>query len=115
MVSFKNLALLLGALVPFAAAGPVGTRQVETLDVAGKYIIILNDDVSAESAKSHMSWVTGVHKRNLDGRAPAGSAPGGVQKTYEFGGFHGYAGKFDDATLEEIRNNPEVSLPIFPA
>ena len=102
---FKNFALLLAALVPLAAAGPV-TRQITTLDVKGKYIVRLKDDVSTESVDSHMTWVNGVHKRNLDGRQLAG-----VEKQYDFGNFHGYAGKFDDATLEEIKNNPEVRSP----
>lgn len=105
MVSFKNLAIFLAALVPLAAAGPLRNRD-DTPDVAGKYIVILKDDVSDESAKSHLSWVNGnVQKRSLEGGDVAG-----VEKTYDFGGFHGYAGKFDEATLEEIRNNPEVGF-----
>lgn len=101
---FKNLSLLLAALVPLAAAGPVARDVVKPLDVSGKYIVILKDDISSEAAESHMTWVNGVHKRNLDGRQLSG-----VEMQYGFGNFHGYSGKFDDATLEEIRNNPEVS------
>lgn len=104
MVSFKNLSLLLAALVPFAAAGPV--RRDDAPDVAGKYIVVLKDDITTEGAESHLSWVNSVHKRSADGDDFAG-----VEKKYDFSGFRGYSGKFDDATLEEIRNNPDVRIP----
>lgn len=113
MVSLKNLALLFAGLLPFAAAGPVEPRQdVSILDVSDKYIVILKDEVDDEGAESHMSWINGVHKRSLESRQTGFP---GVERTYRFGGFHGYAGKFDSATLEEIRNNPEVGpSPLIP-
>lgn len=110
MVSFKNLSLLLAALVPFAAAGPV-RRDDDKPDVSGKYIVVLKDNVTPEGAESHLSWVNSVHKRSADGTDLSG-----VETKYDFDGFHGYAGKFDEATLEEIRNNPDVrpSAPFYP-
>lgn len=102
MVSLKNLSLLLAAIVPFAAAGPV--PRDDGPDVAGKYIVILKDEVTPEGAESHLSWVNSVHRRSADG-----SDLSGVENKYDFSGFRGYAGKFDGATLEEIRNNPDVS------
>lgn len=102
MVSFRKLAFLLN-FVPFAVAGPIQQRE-EGPNVEGKYIVILKDSVSAEGAESHLSWVSDVHKRSLGRRDLTG-----IENTYDMPGFRGYAGQFDEATLEEIKNNPDVS------
>lgn len=101
MVSFRKLGFLLG-LAPFAAAGPVQQRS-DGLNVEGKYIVVLKPTVSTEEAESHLSWVNDVHKRSLGRRDLTG-----VESTYDLPGFHGYAGQFDESTLEEIKNNPDV-------
>ena len=103
MVSLKKFSLFFAGLVPFAAAGPVRRDDgVSTLDVTDKYIIVLKENADS---KSHLNWLNSVHKRNLNSRQFTG-----VEKTYEFGGFRGYAGKFDQSTLDEIKNNPDVRL-----
>lgn len=102
MVNFRQLAVSLAALLPLATAAPVPEEQQIKRDVIpGKYIVSLKTGANAES---HMSWVNSVHKRSLSKRAT-----GGVEKTYKINDFEAYAGEFDEATLAEIRNNPDVS------
>lgn len=101
MVGFKSLAgLFLAAL---GAAAPAAS--------SGKYIITLKEGTSAATAESHIQWVNGVHERSL-GRRDLDLA--GLEKTYEIGSFSGYAGNFDAATIEQIRNNPDVCFPHLP-
>ncbi|KAK7934714.1 hypothetical protein PG985_000209 [Apiospora marii] len=100
MVNFRQLAVSLTALLPLAAAAPV-EQQIKRDVIPGKYIVSLKNGANAES---HMSWVNSVHKRSLSKRAT-----GGVEKTYKIKDFEAYAGEFDEATLQEIRNNPDVA------
>ncbi|KAM3544828.1 Alkaline protease 1 [Beauveria bassiana] len=95
MVGFKSFAALFLAALGAAAPAPSG----------GKYIVTLKDGVTAGKVASHLQWVNDVHARSL-GRRDLNL--NGVEKTYEIGSFNGYAGNFDAATIEEIRNNPEV-------
>ncbi|KAK8135968.1 alkaline serine protease Alp1 [Apiospora sp. TS-2023a] len=87
---------------PLAAAAPVPEEQQVKRDVIpGKYIVSLKNGVNTES---HMSWVNSVHKRSLSKRETVG-----IEKTYKIKDFEAYAGEFDAATLEQIRNNPDVA------
>jgi len=107
MVSCRKLAFLLN-LVPFAVAGPIVAGTIEPREPAvkteGKYIVILKDGVTSKGAESHLGWVNDVHKRSFGRRDLTG-----VETTYEIGDkFRGYTGQFDEATLEEIKKNPDV-------
>ncbi|KAI6352180.1 hypothetical protein MCOR25_009513 [Pyricularia grisea] len=103
MFHLKNLAVFLAALAPFAAGAPV--EKEPEVNVAGKYIVTLKPGIAARDIESHMGWVNSVHKRNVaDGKNVAG-----VEQKFDILDFHAYAGEFDDATLEEIRNNPDVA------
>ncbi|KAK6833177.1 hypothetical protein PG987_007871 [Apiospora arundinis] len=99
MVNFRQLAVSLTALLPLAAAAPV-EQQMKRDVIPGKYIVSLKNGANAES---HMSWVNIVHKRSLSKRNTAG-----VEKTYKIKDFEAYSGEFDEATLEEIKKNPDV-------
>ncbi|GJC92040.1 alkaline proteinase [Colletotrichum higginsianum] len=104
MVNFRNFTALVAALVPFGAAAPApAPRDDPTPDVAGKFIVTLKSGISARDLDSHLSWVDAVHKRSLDRRDTTG-----VEKKFNVGKFSGYSGHFDDATVEELRNNPDV-------
>ncbi|TQV98638.1 hypothetical protein V2A60_007645 [Cordyceps javanica] len=96
MVGFKSFAALFLAAIGTAAPAPSG----------GKYIVTLKNGVTASSVESHLQWVSEVHARSV-GRRDLNL--NGVEKTYGIGSFNGYAGDFDAATIEEIRNNPEVA------
>lgn len=97
MVGIKTLAGLLLAALPFGTAAPAPS--------GGKYIVTLKEGVSASKIESHLAWVHDVHARSI-GRRDLNL--NGLEKTYEIGKFNGYAGNFDAATIQEIRNNPEV-------
>ena len=100
-MNFKSVALLLGAFLAPALAAPL-----EDL-LPDRYIVTLKEDL--QNVDSHISWVDGIHRRGLARRA------GGVDKVWSKS-FKGYSGKFDEITLEDIRNNTEVSAALlFPS
>ncbi|KAF6814860.1 Alkaline proteinase 2 [Colletotrichum sojae] len=108
MVGFKRFALLAAAACGLAA--PTEKRGESSVESArqsavNKYIITLNPDVDDKGLDSHLNWVNAVHSRSLDKRQFPGT-----ERTYSFNKFHGYAGTFDAATIEEIKASPEVSL-----
>ncbi|KAH7361688.1 alkaline proteinase [Plectosphaerella cucumerina] len=105
MVNLKNLAALAGALLPFGLAAPLEARE-QLPDVENKYIITLKPGISSPEVETHLSWVADVHKRNI-ARRDVDLA--GVEKTYDIADFHGYAGTFDEATIEELKSNPDVA------
>lgn len=107
MANLRRLAIFVGALLPaaFAAPAPAPPRGPVAEVIPGKYIVTLKEGISTEAVDSHLSWVSDVHKRSLGKRNTVG-----VEKTYGVGKyFNGYAGEFDDSTLEEIKKNPDVS------
>ncbi|KAL2269242.1 hypothetical protein VTJ83DRAFT_4088 [Remersonia thermophila] len=96
-----SLALL--ALVPATmaapAAGPIDKRapliQARAGDVVpGKYIVKLKESASTDALDAALSKVTRKGRK--------------ADHIYRNRGFKGFAGKIDDATLDEIRNLPEV-------
>ena len=105
MANLRRLAVFIGALLPAAFAAPAPARGPVQEVIPGKYIVTLKEGISAEAVDSHLSWVTDVHKRSLSKRSTVG-----VEKTYGIGkDFNGYAGEFDESTLDEIKKNPDVS------
>ncbi|OHE96004.1 subtilase [Colletotrichum orchidophilum] len=106
MVGFKHFALLAAATCSFAAPTPKESPAVTTVQTRAEnaYIITLKSSVGSEGLTSHLSWVNDVHARSLDKRQFTGA-----ERTYSFNSFQGYSGKFDDATIEAIRQSPEVA------
>lgn len=105
MASLRRLAIFIGALLPAAFAAPTAAPSSHKKEIIpGKYIVTLKEGISSEAVESHLTWVSDVHKRSLNRRDTVG-----VEKTYGVGKFfNGYAGEFDEATLKEIKNNPDV-------
>ncbi|KAJ0124372.1 lkaline serine protease alp1 [Diaporthe amygdali] len=97
MFSFNKLAL---ALSTFSLAWTHPVYQKRDV-IPGSYIVTLKADADVGS---HISWVNGIQARSLRRQ----DAESGVTKSYAFKSFSGYAGAFDDATIEEIRNSDEV-------
>ncbi|KAI2465886.1 subtilisin-like serine protease pepD [Annulohypoxylon bovei var. microspora] len=93
------------ALGVFAIAGPA-LAAVDILDledgdlIPGKYIVSLKPSVDVSA---HLGWVRDVHRRNLDWCVTAG-----LEKTFSFTGFAGYAGEFDNDTIAKILADTNV-------
>ena len=104
MASLRNLALVLGALLPAAvSAAPTPAASIQT--IPGRYIITLKNGIDALDFDAHLSWLLNVHKRNNNGRDALGSL---TRKIFSFDSFNAYAGEFDDALLELIKLSGDV-------
>lgn len=98
MLGLNRLALVLGA-VSLAWSHPVHQKREV---IPGKYIVTLKPEADVGS---HITWVNGIQARNVRRQ----DAESGITNSYAFKSFSGYAGAFDDATIEEIRNSAEVA------
>ncbi|RKU43730.1 Basic amino-acid permease [Coniochaeta pulveracea] len=130
MRSFPLAVLALGGYLPFTTAAPVTTASVPRYDnttaevssqsspnqtapfipsptdrtpYTGKYIVTLRRGLSSRDLDSHLGWVDGVHARNVQRRSTTG-----LEKTFQIHSFNGYAGEFDENTLEQIESSPDV-------
>ncbi|KAI1501893.1 peptidase S8/S53 domain-containing protein [Biscogniauxia marginata] len=104
MNNIRRLALCLGALLPAVFAAPTVVPRLEQRNaIPGKYIVTLKPAATPSELESHLAWVQDVHKRSFGKRNTAG-----VENTYNISTWSAYSGEFDDATIEEIKNNPEV-------
>jgi oryzin len=92
----QDLLMLLGAVLPFVAAVPVPEAAPASRPIPGKFIVTLKDNVAIEA---HTSWANDL--------LATSRSDGGIEKTYD-GIFKGYAGKFDEATLEAIKASDDV-------
>ncbi|KAK4185612.1 putative serine protease with a subtilisin domain [Podospora australis] len=73
--------------------------------IPGKYIVTLKPGVSPTHVKTHLNWVRDVHARSLSHRDTSG-----VDQVYKIGNdFNGYAGSFDDDTIQQIRGSNDVT------
>lgn len=97
MLSLNRLALVLGTL-SLAWGHPLNNKRAA---IPGKYIVTLKPGADVTS---HIMWANGIQARNVRRQ----DADSGVTNEYAFNSFSGYAGAFDDATIEEIRNSAEV-------
>lgn len=88
-------------LYPYLTVGGAG-------NLSSSYIIVLKEDTDEALFESHRSWVTSIHNNRLAHRDDP--ALTGWTAKYAFGKFKGYAGAFDQSTIEKIRMSPEVSL-----
>ncbi|KAI0377640.1 alkaline proteinase [Hypomontagnella monticulosa] len=104
MANLRRLALFLGALLPAAFAAPTPAQQKREI-IPNKYIVTLKEGISTEDFKSHLNWARDVHARSLTKRDTVG-----VEKEYSISSsFNAYAGEFDAATLEQLKNSPDVA------
>lgn len=107
MQFFTRVVALAAAVMPFAAAAPLAQRNANA--VPGKWIITLKPEADLAAIESHHNKVREIHARNIARRSVADEEKGGVEHEYGFGDFKGYSGSFDPATIEELKNLPEVS------
>lgn len=84
-------------------------------DIPNSYIVRFKDHVTDSSAGVHHSWVQQLHGDREDDRLELRKRGGvdafrGLGHTFKIGGsFLGYSGHFDDETIEQVRNHPDVS------
>ncbi|VUC31357.1 unnamed protein product [Clonostachys rosea] len=99
MANLRRLALSLAAFLPVALAAPAAVQKREV--IPNKYIVTLKKD--AGSFDAHINWVNDIHARSLSRRDT-----NGVEQEFHIENFNAYSGEFDEATIAEIRNSPEV-------
>lgn len=104
---FTRAAYALAALLPIINAAPLPKydEPVSTLSVEGKYIVTLK---SGSDSTAHLSWVSGIHARNLAKRANGTAATGGVEKKFNINAWNAYVGHFDAQTIAEIEASDDV-------
>ncbi|RAL02524.1 S8 family peptidase [Aspergillus ibericus CBS 121593] len=110
MASFKRAMLLLGTLLPavFGVTGQEPHQEIQT--IPGKYIVTFKPGLADARIESHSTWAAELHRRSLAGRSTADEdLPVGIERTYKINQFAGYAGSFDEATIEEIRRHADVA------
>lgn len=84
-------------------------------DIPNSYIVRFKDHVTDSSAGVHHSWVQQLHGDREDDRLELRKRGGvdafrGLGHTFKIGGsFLGYSGHFDDETIEQVRNHPDVA------
>ncbi|KAM0323245.1 hypothetical protein ACHAQA_008836 [Verticillium albo-atrum] len=86
--------------------GEYSDAEAVRLATSGRYIVTLKPDAAID-LNLHTRWVTDIHARNLQRR---GEDTAGLDSTFVFPGFAGYAGAFDDDTLEAIKAHVNVSI-----
>ncbi|PWY80585.1 subtilisin-like protein [Aspergillus heteromorphus CBS 117.55] len=110
MAFFKHSLLLLAALLPAILGTPVQKSRQATDVIPGKYIVTFKPGVDEARIESHTEWATILHKRSLERRDTTDpSLPVGIERSYKINNFAGYAGSFDETTIEEIRKSQDVA------
>lgn len=105
MVNFKSIAITAATFVASGLAIPFTERAVAGTPVKDTYIITLKS--GSYSIGEHVHWVNSVHKRSVNKRGLSG-----VSRTFaNIDGFRAYTGEFDEATIEEIKQNLDVGYP----
>ncbi|ROT40951.1 hypothetical protein SODALDRAFT_343138 [Sodiomyces alkalinus F11] len=124
--------LFAGAVVAAAVASAAPTVSIDTVHrgaapilassnaeaIPNSYIIKFKDHVSESGAVEHQSWVQHIHTKSSDerlelrkrGEPHAETVFNGLKHVYKLGGFLGYSGHFDEATIEEVRRHPDVEF-----
>lgn len=103
MVGFQQLAVLAASILPAVDAmpKPIPRPRVDQDIVPGKYIVTLQKGLDISTVESHMSFAAGVHARSNSGYW-------GVNKQWSLSRWNGYSAHFDDATIEQIRQDSNV-------
>lgn len=94
------------------------SSSIDANVIPDSYIIKFKDHVDASKAEDHHSWVQTIHSDGAQARLElrkrglfsSDSIFSGLKHTYNIGDtFKGYSGHFDEATIEQVRNHPDVS------
>ncbi|KAK8016181.1 subtilase [Apiospora rasikravindrae] len=87
-------------------------------EIPNQYIIKFKKHVTESSASDHQSWIQKIHGAREDERIELRKRSqipivedvfSGLKHTYKISAdFMGYSGHFDDETIEQVRNHPDV-------
>lgn len=103
----------------------VTSAQAAEHEIPDAYIVVFKDHVNESKASEHHSWVAEIQETSslkkrsqfpiLDGvRDIVDEGITGLKHTYNVAGnLLGYAGSFDETTLNEIRKHPDVSIAVY--
>lgn len=69
------------------------------------YIVTLSDNLAENNVHSYVQWAAGIHEHHR--RSLAVLSTGGLSHIYT-GALNGYAGNFDEATIDKIRAHPDI-------
>jgi len=95
-------------------AAPI-LSSTQSKEVPNSYMVVFKKHV--KDASKHHDWVQSIHTKNNEDRMElrkrsqfpvTSDVFEGLKHTYELAGMKGYSGHFDDATIEAIRNHPDV-------
>ncbi|KAI8287840.1 hypothetical protein K4K60_011936 [Colletotrichum sp. SAR11_57] len=109
MMNHRKISAFLVALASLSPANAMFGFDMagvdEPIDVKDRYIVTFSTNISEAGIKSHLGWVDTMHTRSLNRRDTTG-----FEDRLDFGDdFHAYIGHYDEATVEELRNNPDVA------
>ncbi|KAI8268702.1 hypothetical protein K4K58_004403 [Colletotrichum sp. SAR11_239] len=109
MMNHRKISACLVALASLGPANAMFGSDVagvdEPIDVKDRYIVTFSPNISEAGIKSHLGWVDTMHARSLNRRDTIG-----FEDRLDVGDdFHAYIGHYDEATVEELRNNPDVA------
>lgn len=131
IVALYFAAVAAAAVVPSFETGTIHGDAAPILSSANaeiipnRYIIKFKKHVTDKHASDHHVWLNTVHTTSQENREfelrKRGQFPlvdqvfEGLKHTYKIGGsFSGYAGHFDEETIEQIRRHPDVSFSQSP-
>jgi cerevisin len=120
--------LLDTAVIDKDAAPLLSSTSAAEHEIPNNYIVIFKKHVDYAKASDHHSWVANMHESSVRELRKRSQTPltlerekswfenvealVGLKHTYNISGnLMGYSGAFDDAVLNEIRRNPDVSFP----
>ncbi|KAI5788991.1 alkaline serine protease Alp1 [Geopyxis carbonaria] len=75
--------------------------------VPDNYIVVLKPEISVQAADAHRNWANDLHSRRSARRNDNSLA--GITATYSMSQLKGYAGSFDEETLNTIRESDDVA------
>lgn len=103
MKYFRNVICLTEILlISLAAAILHPDTETNPNEITNSYIIVLKDEVSQSVFSQHFLWLKETNEQLSNPRFA------GQKHQYDIGAFKGYAGEFNDLTIERIRARPEV-------
>lgn len=85
----------------------LGLSERQVAETKNKFIISLKDGLSKREVDAYVKRVNDFHERSL-GRRDLNFP--GIEDKIDMGNFHAIVGQFDEATLQKIKNSPEVQL-----